>query len=378
MALMVLLVCTCRLAIAAPPLPLPQLERRAWDTNAGSPLNPIHLIEDRQGLIWITSPSGIFTFDGKRFRPFPIPQNVDAAASITYTLSTSQSGVIWGGSRIRGVLRIDPEHRVTAYGPAEGLPSQPVADVREDPQGNVWVVAHGELYHLVQQRWQDETAQRHLPVGDLLSLFIDHQGLCWIVTKHSVFLLRPGARIAEPTAEQWDVADAHVFEDPRAGMWVSLETVDEKNSVRQLHLSGRSRWFSETIFLRRVFNEASFDPSGTLWICGDGVDRIIFPPNPDRSGKVGAPYKLEHLGVSEGLSSDSTRYLLQDNQGDTWVTTMHGLERFRTPALIKAPNLLLGSSSLPDLAPGIAGQVWLGAKNQPLYAVAGSTIRRQD
>lgn len=372
-ALTLALVIPYRFASAAKPLPLAQLERRTWDTNTGSPLNPIHLIEDRRGLIWLTSPSGIFTFDGIQFRPFPIPQDVDAAASITYTLSTSQSGVIWGGSRIRGVLRIDPEHRVTAYGPVDGLPSHPVADVREDPQGNVWAVADGDLYHLVQQHWRNETKQRHLPAGELLSLFIDHSGLCWIAAKHSLFLLHDGQRNAQATTERWDAADAHVFEDPGAGLWVSLETQAARDWIQQVDLPAHPRWFNDKIPIHQSFNDASFDTAGTLWITGEGIDRVTFPPDRQRFEKTGSTYQLEHLGVSEGLSSDSTRYLLHDNQGDTWVTTMQGLERFRIPTLIRAPSLQLGSSSLPDLAPGIAGQVLLGLKKQPLFAVVGDS-----
>ena len=367
-----LLFLLCVTASASNPLPLTQYEHKNWAPAEGAPANAISLIQDGRGLLWFTSPSGVYTFNGLNFVPFAMPPEIDPAVAVIFSLSVAPSGNIWGASRVRGLICIDPAHHVTAYGPAEGLPAHPVNSITEDAHGEVWAIADGNLYHLLHHQWRDETRERGLLPGEVSSDFFDRQGVHWIASKTTVFVLPPGKEKALPLKEQWAPGHVDLLEDPRGALWAIIDVPGGTVVCRQLDAPGHPIWFRKTIPAPGHFVDARFDRFGTLWMTGTGLDRVTFAePKPAVPGTDEPSFELQHFGVAEGLSSDSTRWLWQDTQGDMWVATMHGLDRFRVPTLVKASLPIVDSSTLPDLAPGIAGQVWLGSRNGPLYKVEG-------
>ncbi len=81
-----------------------------------------------------------------------------------------------------------------------------------------------------------------------------------------------------------------------------------------------------------------FDNDGALWITsiGDGLRRA---PTPEllrgRIKKFGTA--VESFAAKDGLSDDYVHAILQDREGNIWVGTNNGLDRFRKASLVPVP-----------------------------------------
>lgn len=355
-------------------LELKQLEHRTWGSAEGAPANCIGLVEDDAGLLWLTSPSGVFTFDGKRFVRFQFPDQVDPAQTVLFSLR-SVPGAVWGTSRLKGVVRIDAQHRVTAYGEREGLPPRPVTNLRVDREGGAWALVNQSLHRLDNNRWHDVTQQLALPRGQVQTYMFDKAGVQWVATQGGLFYRAVGEQRFQESAEHWanEGMPLGLYEDPRGALWVQLYAQNPLRTLfRQVTVPGRPRWFSGSIALPYAAASAGFDKSGSMWISGNGLDRVDFSDTASPGQTADVTAHTEHFGAAQGLSSDSARELLTDNEGDQWVATMRGLDRFRRPDLVKATTPTLDGATLPDLAPGLNGNVWLAGGGQSLYRAKGA------
>ena len=93
-----------------------------------------------------------------------------------------------------------------------------------------------------------------------------------------------------------------------------------------------------------------FDNDGALWITsiGDGIRRS---PAPEllrgRIKKFGTA--VESFAAKDGLIDDYIRAILQDREGNIWVGTSNGLDRFRktnlTPVVL--PSSCMNRFGLP-------------------------------
>lgn len=78
-----------------------------------------------------------------------------------------------------------------------------------------------------------------------------------------------------------------------------------------------------------------FAQDGSLWITtlGDGLRRVPLPDelNGQKIGRFSD--LIESVTAQDGLSSDYSTSILEDREGDIWVGTGAGLDRFRRSAL---------------------------------------------
>ncbi len=114
------------------------------------------------------------------------------------------------------------------------------------------------------------------------------------------------------------------------------------------------------------------DNQGSLWVTtlGDGIRRVPFPERlngPDIS-EFGP--EIEAFTHAQGLTNDYVRCILQDFEGNIWVGTSEGLDRFRQGAFtpVGLPSGTIGLS----LVARDRGEVWVAAINRdPMRIVDG-------
>jgi signal transduction histidine kinase len=112
-----------------------------------------------------------------------------------------------------------------------------------------------------------------------------------------------------------------------------------------------------------------FDRDGNLWIATyyDGLQRVARPDPRGAASPAEAAASVERFTVRDGLSSNATTQLFQDVEGNVWLGTENGLDRF-WPATVRFE---------PELAdPAAFGDLLLQATDGSIYIGEASTVYR--
>jgi hypothetical protein len=123
----------------------------------------------------------------------------------------------------------------------------------------------------------------------------------------------------------------------------------------------------------RAAGASLVDRRGNTWVVGpSGLVRV--PPETRRgdAGRSSLTTKRQ-LAETVSLSTGSPGPpAFEDREGNVWVATSGGIERFRETKL--TPVLLPASLFAPSLAPAADSSVWLGSQSHPLLAVVGDRV----
>lgn len=139
---------------------------------------------DDKGTIWIGTLEGVSRFDGKEFSTFELPETEPdysrgvTSSRIVHSIMQDSKGKMWFGTN-GGAFVFDGQI-ITNISTKNGLCHDVVNDILEDRQGNFWFATH----HRGVCRWDGETFTQFDStdgVGgtEIWSLFEDSQGNIW-------------------------------------------------------------------------------------------------------------------------------------------------------------------------------------------------------
>lgn len=363
----------------APPAPAPLVEFKhdAWTIEQGAPSRINAITQTRDGYLWIGSVEGLFRFDGVSFEPIRLEGDQGQRLVVSSLLAT-RSGELWVGlGRGRGVARWRDGRLVDADMPN---PSREVNDLQEDPQGGIWVARGGRSTAMLARfhdgRWEEPGPDTGLPAQPVWQLHFGRDGRLRVVLSGALAVadLTP---LANPQALRFRLVEtglsprASLTEDTHGQLWLS-----DANGLRALQRSASP----DTAF--RYPNPVGgsrliFDRQGDLWTTtfNSGVLRIQAPGQPLTSAGKDAR-RVASLQASAGLTSDQTRALFQDREGNVWVGTELGLDLLRPASVVADPDLPANSPTSYRLAVTRDGVVYV-ADASGLYAIApGERPRR--
>jgi signal transduction histidine kinase/ligand-binding sensor domain-containing protein len=359
----------------AEPLPLSQLQHKSWTPTEGAPAHNDFLTQGGDGVLWISA-DGLYRFDGIKFSSFRLPEGTSPTANYRYLLRVSSSGVLFAGSFYEGIVTVDHD-KIRAYGVKDGLPRAPIVFLAEGPDRRMRCVSAGRLLVFDGDRWSDEGAGTNLPAGVADTLLFDRAGRLWVATNDGrLYFRRRGERSFQLTGESWDAALGimALIESPDGGLWIGLQNFRRPQSIiRQLNVEGHSAAEPLRLEYPQTIWDILFDQAGGLWVTGKGVRRITFAGARTQSAGTALRVLRDEV-VMDGLSSTTTKYLCKDNDGDIWVSTRGGIERFRTPALVAVAQHGSELASTSDVAPGTGGRIWLHRAEERISAYQGNQL----
>jgi signal transduction histidine kinase/sugar lactone lactonase YvrE len=232
------------------------------------------------------------------------------------------------------------------------VPSGRLFGFAQDREGTIWAATEGGLARLNGNRWKKVGTDWNFPGKSANSVFLDRQGVLWVATENTLVFLPPGTKRFQLTGIQ--VGQVMQIAEAASGkLWMA----DITRSVRPIPLPDKRQPPDETEV--RVGSQGIlFDKDGALWITsvGDGLRRSLAPEL--LRGRIQEFSKVvESFTTKEGLSDDDARTILQDHEGNIWVGTSNGLDRFRKTNLI--PVSLPFKTRFAVLAPGNGGDVWV-------------------
>ena len=333
-------------AALSPDLSIEELHHTAWGPSQGAPLGgAVALAQTNDGYLWYAGPSGLFRFDGIAFERVELPHDPKLSSLSLFSVFAPRSGGLWVGFTFGGVALLKEGHW-QVFGVADGLPESSPWQFAEMTDGTLWVATGRDFARFDGTRWTTLHSQMGLLATDASILFVDSLGTLWAGGGNSLFSLRSGEHEFHnlPVAAPGPWTDISMAESSTGTVWLDVGTT--LVPVAQNPPPGRPRSSSHGGIV--------FDHDGALWYSTDGLHRIAHPGHP--------PVGIAHPGDiadtyldTDGLTSREVYALLVDREGNVWVGTTHGLDRFSEPSLNAPLQSTENLKSLPRV--GMMGVV---------------------
>jgi signal transduction histidine kinase/ligand-binding sensor domain-containing protein len=346
--------------------PIAALDHTVWTIRDGAPSGITALAQSADGVLWIGAGTGLYRFDGVRFEPFDPPASQPLPSNAVMQLLALPDSTLWIGYSWGGVSRL-AHGQVTSYGQRDGIPEGSINALARDSTGDIWVATTTGLARLHGGRWQQVGPETGYPGGMTSDLLVDHRGTLWAPTNAGVFILPRGASHFVRQAPSLDPKGSGVGvprEAPDGSVWGGSTQL---GLTRLSDSAGRAMpaWPAAE-GLHEVW-AVMVDHHGDAWVGSPlGLFRVPLAKKDDQEPASGRPPRLlaaESVPLATGLATP----LLEDREGNVWVGTVGGLERFRETKLtpVPLPEPVFG----PSLAPAAGGSVWLGRFLSPLLSV---------
>ncbi|HLG59555.1 MAG TPA: two-component regulator propeller domain-containing protein [Vicinamibacterales bacterium] len=304
---------------------------------------PRSLVQTADGYLWLATEQGVLRFDGVRFMPWRSPDTLPKGFVVK--LLAGRDGSLWTGLDT-GLARLK-DGRLRLY-PA--LANQYVSSLLEDRGGVIWVgtsAGLGGSGTLCAIRGEDvECYGQDGRFGRfVLSLFEDNQRNLWVGAGTGLWKWHAATPTLHSVAYPLEIHSVTESADGTVLAAMNREIQQLKAGVLEPYRLGAMRDLKPTVLLR--------DRLGALWI-GTQDQGLLHVHH----GRV------DSYGRTDGLSGDFVTDILEDREGNVWVATLGGLDRFRhfTVATITRRQGLSSDSVVSALA-SRDGSLWLGTLN---------------
>jgi signal transduction histidine kinase/ligand-binding sensor domain-containing protein len=328
-----------------PALGLHQYAHASWRFQGEVKGYPRSLAQTQDGYLWLGTDFGLFQFDGVKFTAWIPPPGVRLPDSAVVRLLGTRDGGLWIGT-VKG-LALWKNHVLTRFDRFEG---HYVAALAEDRNGDVWVGTSAGLVGTAQLcsireagvscAGADGTFGRFIT-----ALFEDTHGRLWVGAATGLWQWTPvPVHVHNPSGPYTEIHS--IRGDSTGGILVAFN-----RDIRRLAQGAFTDYYSPSTG-DRPFKPLVLlqDLDGGTWVGtqDQGVLRI--------HGR-----HTDRFARSEGLSGSFVTDLLEDREGNIWLATLTGLDRFHQASVttISLRDGLSGSVTASVLAAS-DGAVWFG------------------
>jgi PAS domain S-box-containing protein len=307
-------------AIALDPhQPLAQLYHSSWNARQGVSGSVTALAQTTDGYLWVGTTDGLLRFDGISFERYQ-PEVGSLLATSVSALMAVPDGGLWVGFT-RGGASFIKNGRVKNYSDPDGFPVSTVRCFARDPTGTIWVAAVGGLARLEGQQWLRAYKDGNFPHDSASALLVDRRGTLWVAIGSQIVYLPSGEKRPHSTGIR-GAKGSVMLEAPDGS--ILFQDHDRRKFLRFRYDGANGFEALPDIDIRA--NSAIFDRDGVLWTGNDGLSRLSFP---DGLRDHNPMYVTERLTDAQGLSNSAVGTILEDREGNIWVGTEGGLDRFR-------------------------------------------------
>jgi signal transduction histidine kinase len=338
---MILLACCPCASALDPSLDINQYAHSAWTVRQGFFQGIINAIaQTPDGYLWLGTDSGLLRFDGVRSIPWQAPKDAHLPSNYIRALLAARDGRLWIGT-LKGLASWKDGKLVST----QELAGQEVLSLLEDREGTIWAsgiaITMGRLcaIHRGSTQCYGEDSSLGRAAG---RLFEDSVGNLWAGAMTGLW--------------RWKPAPPKLYPLPNP----PLALIEGDNGALLISMRGGIKRFVDgkaAAYPLPGVQQQQFDPypllrdhAGGLWI--GTQDRGILHVHQGRT---------DLFTESDGLSSDFVRSLFEDREGNIWVATRDGLDRFRDFAVPTISGKQgLSSSNVWSVLAARDGSIWLG------------------
>ena len=336
---------TCAFALNPAP-DVSQYAHTAWKIRDGFGKGSIlSIAQTPDGYLWLGTAFGLYRFDGVRNVLWQPPPDQQLPSTTITRLVSAGDGTLWIGTR--NGLASWKNGKLTQYAELAGLAIRALV---EDHEGSIWAGTNGspgpsdgKLCEIRNGSVQCHPEMSGVDRG-VFGLHADSKGNLWVGLETGVWRWRPGPPefYAVPglsNGRMQGMADSEDGSVLIAATGTVMRLADGKAEA-VYRFSPARRGFR---FLRMLR-----DRDGGLWVCpaGRGIVHI-------HQGRTDVFSELD------GLSDDDIYDLFEDREGNIWVATVNGLDRFRELPVVTYSKKQ-GSSDIPwgGILAARDGRVW--------------------
>lgn len=341
-------------SLNAQPAPSTRLHHTAWTLREGAPAEVFALAQTTDGYLWLGTSTGLVRFDGVGFERFVPRSGESLLSSNIMSLLALPDGSLCIGYTFGGASVISAGH-LRHYGERDGLPRKSIYRFVLDSADTLWAATSIGLFRRAGEAWLRAGPNEGVPDGAVIAVTVDRSGAVWIAVAgvgvfartrgKSRFVLRSEPHGGASTvwfvsATETGAALTGYFE----GTALHLQAPHGKVRETAIRTSADA---TGTIFFGR---------DSSVWISTlNGVERNVMDTDPSGRARLRLS---ERFTNSDGLSGILAIAMLTDREGNVWVGTEGGLDRFRQPKLSSVELPL--KFAAPALAPGDSGDMWIG------------------
>ncbi len=193
--------------------------------------------------------------------------------------------------------------------------------------GVLWAATTGGLAHLEASGWQ------HLVIDSLCKfgstgLIVDSQGTLWLACKDKVFFLLKGTQGLQELNQHVD-SYSSIAESPSGDVW--LQDQSGFRSIRKYDNPGGHAVNSTRGIL--------IDRDGAIWLreYSGGLRRFPLPRGAAAQALTRWQDMTDLFAAKDGMTSDDGQMAIEDREGNVWIGTVKGLDRFSERNLVRLP-----------------------------------------
>ncbi|MBV8681396.1 MAG: hypothetical protein JO111_00880 [Caulobacteraceae bacterium] len=326
-----------------PSLRVTQYGHTAWKLSEGFPGGVVTAIaQTPDGWLWLGG-DGLRRFDGVTITPWRPPAGQTLPDLPVRLLFVAHDGALWI-AWARGLARWDGS-RLELQQDFAGRTINAIAQAQD---GTLWVggTQPGFLCAIREShtRCEHDGARLGMDVGTVIAA---RDGALWVATLQGVWRWAPGPPTRIMLTKHAAAALPVLTETPDgAVLFLTQDAVWRVDRGR----AERTYTFAPTDTPNRILS----DRDGALWFA-------------TASGGVLREFggKIVGFRMADGLSADRIIRLFEDREGNIWISTIGGLDRFRAPAgAVWSRSQGLEGAPSSVLADG--DSVWIGA-SRALY-----------
>jgi signal transduction histidine kinase/ligand-binding sensor domain-containing protein len=331
---------------------LDQFHHTAWTARDGAPSQITAFAQTADGYLWIGSALGLFRFDGVTFERYEPPGGVRLPSDNNYALMATPDGGLWISFRPSG-LGFLKDGELKLFTRPEELPKSPVNCFARTPDGRIWAGTQNGLELFNGAGWDEIGADWNFQPNSVKTLFTDSDGTLWVSQEGSIVVLPPGSKTFQISEKiEKNIYVKQFAQAPDGRLWAAksnFQATPIKNST------------SGSALKSPVLNIGTlgllFDRDGGLWASGNEVNHVRFPENLETGyyrDKDGLP--IETFEKSDGLSDTFVGNPFEDREGNIWVSTLAGLDRFRYSTIV--PIAVPELNKKMTLSANERGEIW--------------------
>jgi ligand-binding sensor domain-containing protein/signal transduction histidine kinase len=328
-----------------PALDVSQYAHTSWKIRDGFSKGIIFAIaQTPDGYLWLGTDFGLLRFDGVKAVPWQPPAGEHLPSSSVLSLLASRDGTLWIGT-VKG-LASWKDGKLTQYAEIAG---QIVETLLEDREGMVWVGTWGDpsgrLCAIRRGNIQCYGEDGSFGRG-MFSLYEDSQGNLWAGTTTGLWRWKPGPpklyRMSELVPSIIGLAEGEN----------GVLLINMSGGFRQL-VNGRTEPYPPLAGRKFPPGKLLRDRNGSLWIATQGQSLLHVHHG-----------RTDVFTQSDGLSGDRIETLFEDREGNIWVATLDGLDRFRDFA-VRTISVKQGLSNayVVSVLPAEDNSIWLGTQD---------------
>ncbi len=304
---------------------LDQFGHTTWTKETGAPTNIQALAQTADGYLWIGAKTGIYRFDGVTFEELTASNASPPQSAGITALLAAKNGDLWVG-HLWGGLSVVHDGRLRNVNPAR--PNGIVFRIVQTRDDAIWAATNGirfaGLRRYLNGKWTIINAGEHgLPKVELSDVLAARDGTLWVALVDRIVRLKPGGQDFESVDDEVHLAFA-LSEDADGRIWV----LDALGARPLTGIPGKTIPRPQIGVRPQIENAFIRDRQGELWAANErlGLLRIRDP----RSIPLGAVSNLVNRPPpKEDFTSGFPDALLEDREGNLWVGTNRGLDRFR-------------------------------------------------